>query len=58
MHNGKKSREVIMKTLISISFVGLITSAPWVSRKWGAIGEWTWGIIVMVFLILVILLME
>lgn len=47
-----------MDIAVIVIFIALMISAPWISRKWGAKGEWTWGIIVMAFLVSVVLLLE
>lgn len=46
-----------MQLAVLIIFLVLILSAPWLSRKWGWIAEVAWGIITMVFLIVVIMVL-
>jgi len=43
-----------MGTLFTISLVGLMIAAPWISRRWGKYGEITWGVTSMLVLILAI----
>lgn len=34
-----------------IVFLALSISAPWIFKKWGRKGEWTWGLTTMAFLL-------
>ena len=34
-----------MQATITITFLALCLSAPWISRKWGTRGGWVWFII-------------
>lgn len=47
-----------MGTLFVILLIILMISAPWISRKWGVIGEVGWGIISMVVLILALYILK
>jgi len=47
-----------VKIAIVVILLLLMITAPWVSRKWGAPGEWAWGIISMTFLVTVILVLQ
>lgn len=47
-----------MQIATIVFFLALIISAPWISRKWGAKGEWAWGIIAMAFLVTAILVLQ
>ncbi|HUF37500.1 MAG TPA: hypothetical protein VMN57_03165 [Anaerolineales bacterium] len=45
-----------MQTVTWVVLLILIVSAPWVSRKWGGKGDLIWGMIAMIFLVIVVLL--
>jgi hypothetical protein len=44
-----------MQATITITFLALCISAPWISRKWGMMGGWVWFITSLVFLFSVLL---
>lgn len=40
-----------MQVTIVTIFLALSVSAPWIFKKWGARGEWAWGLTTMAFLL-------
>jgi hypothetical protein len=40
-----------MQATIVTVFLALSISAPWIFKKWGARGEWAWGLTTMAFLL-------
>ena len=46
-----------MQAIFIVLFVALCVSAPRISRKWGARGEWAWGIATMAFLVAAIFIL-
>lgn len=47
-----------MSAVILIILFLLIISAPWISRKWGGIGEIAWGIISIAFVMFIIIISQ
>lgn len=47
-----------MDLAIGLVFIVLIVSAPWIARKWGDKGSLAWGIITIMFLVIVLLMLR
>ena len=48
---------ISLETITIIFFLALIVSAPWVSRKWGCLGELTWATVAILWFVGSILLL-